>query len=189
MDDEKIKRLNAFLATHKTSCEIISSSQVNYLSRIDDAIQARLCEIKSAEATLKARRITIQSIAEETQISRKTVYNNKLLKQYIESYMSVPLDVLTENKEQIKSLQNEVSQLQEEKKKFVLRDCEIEMIRKALETTQQLLEKKQQEYNDLEAKYRNLLHERDLVAERPQGKILTPKKGNIGAYFRPQVFD
>ena len=189
MDDEKTKRINSFLATHNPFDETIPSAQINYLSRIDDAIQARLCEIKSAEAILKAQRITIQGIAEDTHISRKTFYNNNLLKQYVESYITVPPDELTENKEQIKALQKEVSRLEEENRMLHMRDCETEMIRHALETTQRLLGNKQQDYSDLEAKYNNLLHERDHPTKKLTCKTLTPKNGKIASYFRPDLFN
>lgn len=189
MDDDKIMRLNVFLEEHKTSLDILPSTQVHYLSLIDDAIQDRLSSIKAAEEVLKSQRITIRNISEDTNISRKTFYNNNLLKQYVEAYVTVPRDIISENKAQIESLQNEVLQLQEQLEKFVKRDYEIIIIRQTIETTQRLLEQKQQEYCELEAKYTELLHEKEHPTERSKCKVLTPKNGKIGSYFNPQLFD
>ena len=184
MDDEKIKRLNEFLSRHNTTCEILPAQQVRHLIKIDDALQERLGKIKEAEAVIKSQRISVQAIAEDTQLARKTFYNNTLLRQYVEYFATKVSAEATESKEQIKDLKGRISTLEDEVRKFLMRDWEIETVKQELEATQQMLAQKQKENERIQAKYEALLSEKTPSSEKPRGKVLVPRSGNISSFFR-----
>ena len=184
MEAEKIKRLNEFLRIHKTSCDDLSKSKVQQLLKADDAIQIRLSQIKHAEEFLKQPNINILNIASDTNISRKTFYNNELLRLYVEHCAAKVCDFRTESKEQKDELQNKVADLESQVRKFLIRDIETENLRKELETTQRELSHSLIAYDELQCKYEKLLRKKEELPQKPRCKILIPKDGKLGPYFR-----
>lgn len=85
-EQEGLKRIQAFLAERNQSTETITASRLRQLQNIDKAIQQRLEAIAVAKESLKTNTITLQAIAADSGISRKTFYNNDLLKEYVESH-------------------------------------------------------------------------------------------------------
>ena len=84
MDAETLKRIDAFLAEHGQTLEAVPRARLTQFQKTDEAIQARLARIASAKETLKSCSINISAIAADSGISRKTFYNNDLLRLYVE---------------------------------------------------------------------------------------------------------
>ena len=83
--DERLNRIQAFLKKNNTSIEALTKGRIAQFEKVDDAIQAKLQAITQAQETLKATSINVSVISTDTGISRKTFYNNDLLRQYVES--------------------------------------------------------------------------------------------------------
>ena len=87
--DERLNRIQAFLKKNNTSIEALTKGRIAQFEKVDDAIQAKLQAITQAQETLKATSINVSVISTDTGISRKTFYNNDLLRQYVESYATI----------------------------------------------------------------------------------------------------
>lgn len=183
METEKIQRLNAFLALHGTSCDILSKSKVQQFEKIDDAIQERVAHIKKAKEIIKKQSINVLNISADTKIARKTFYNNDLLRLYVEYRAADFYNDLTENQEKIKALKENIRTLENSMQNFILRDIEIENLRKELEVTQKELSHVMIAYEELQRKYEKLLTDREQSTSKPSCKVLIPKGGKLGSYF------
>lgn len=128
MDEQKIERINDFLKKHGQTIDTISKSRLSQFEKIDDVIQLKINERKNAEEILKNNNINISIVSSESGISRKTFYNNKLLKMYVEYYSTdtEEKNVPESEFERIK-LRNE--ELTKQIHKLVLRDIETENLR------------------------------------------------------------
>ena len=132
MDQEKIERLNSFLYQHSQSIDSIPKSRLNQLDKIDDAIQAKLKSIESAKAILKGNNINVSIISNETNISRKTFYNNDLLRLYVEKYETDGNESSSFEKE-ITNLKEKNNELSYQVKCFLLRDIETENLKNEID--------------------------------------------------------
>lgn len=86
MDEEKLARINSFLSKNNASIDTLSKSKLNQLDKVDSAIQVRLNKIDNAREIIKSNAINVSTISIDTNISRKTFYNNDLLKLYVKYY-------------------------------------------------------------------------------------------------------
>lgn len=128
MDEQKIERISEFLRQHGQTIDTISKSRLSQLEKIDDVIQLKINERIKAREILKSNNINISIISAESGISRKTFYNNELLKEYVEQYATDSEDkkVPESELERVK-LKNE--ELTKQINGFVLRDIETENLR------------------------------------------------------------
>ena len=83
MDDNQMKRIEAFLKSQGLDIGSVPKQRIKQLQKIDEAVQKRLTAIAEAQQTLKDNSISIASIATDSGITRKTFYNNEILKQYV----------------------------------------------------------------------------------------------------------
>ena len=88
MTADQKERINSFLLRHDASLETLSKGRIKQLKKVDDIIQEKLKRISEAKNCLQTSAINISTISAESGISRKTFYNNELLKKYVESYTS-----------------------------------------------------------------------------------------------------
>ena len=126
MEKEKINRINAFLKKHGENPDTISNERMSQLNKIDDAIMAKIAEIKEAQELLKGRPFSIQVIAELSGVSRKTFYNNELLSLYIKEF-DVP--ILNPQKDELKRKKDRCDELERQVHEFLLRDVNSENLR------------------------------------------------------------
>ena len=127
MDAETLKRLETFLAAHDQTLEVIPKARLAQLHKADKAIQARLDRISSAQATLKSSSINVSVIAADSGISRKTFYNNDLLRLYVEKYTYSPEEA--DSSEKLRRLKAHIEQYEEQIHAFLIRDIETENLR------------------------------------------------------------
>lgn len=165
MESEKIARITAFLAQNNENIETLHKSKLEQFKKIDDAIQTRLKEINKAQEVLQNNRINLSTIANDAKIARKTLYNNELLRLYIEQYST------KEKTEQndYQSLRTTCQEQKEQIRKFLQRDIEIQnliyenqqlqkeiqLLSKQNRSLEEQCEKNIQRINDLEKKIPN----------------------------------
>lgn len=179
MEDEKIRRINAFLTKHKTSCDILPKNYVTELLLVDDAIHSRMANIKEAENVIKQQSINITNISLDTNLSRKTFYNNGLLELYVKHYAAKLGDDKAESNEKIGELNEKVADLESALQELLLRDVESGNLRKELETTQRELANQITLNEGLKRKCEELMSEKDvsaLIASIRNNDIVLPKK-------------
>lgn len=183
MENERMERINSFMAKHEKNCEILSQNQVKQLKQIDDAIQIKIEERRKAEEVIRNQRINVLSISEATNISRKTFYNNELLRLYVEHRASETYGARNDNKEEIAAMKSKLSDLERTIHCFVIRDIETENLRKELAATQAELARFVSENKDLKQKYSELLSEKKQPTEQRKCQIIIPKDGKLGSHF------
>lgn len=182
MEDERISRLNAFLATQGIACDILPEKTLNQLLKIDDDIQSKIANIKRAENEIKVHSINVLNVAAGTKIARKTFYNNELFRQYVEYSSTEFYSERIQCRETIKELKNKVDSLEDIKQKFMERDIETENLRSELETTRKELLNMQKIYKELKEKHEKLLHESERASKKHRCVILEPSKGFCSGY-------
>ncbi len=107
--------------------ETLTTSQKKYLLRIESEITWRLTEQRHSLDNLKYNKINIASITSTVNISRKTAYNNKVLKDYIE-YTEVLYEANFPNSG-ISELKEQLSEYKDIIDKMVRRDSKIENLK------------------------------------------------------------
>jgi enamine deaminase RidA (YjgF/YER057c/UK114 family) len=128
--------------------ESLTTPQKRHLFRIESEISRRLTEQKQALETIKGNKINIASITSAVNITRKTAYNNQVLKDYIEYSSTLyeanyPASSLVELKEQIAEYKEIIDQM-------VRRDVNIENLKSEIaELQKELMSYKEQVTNIL----------------------------------------
>lgn len=176
MDEEKLIRINSFLKANNLSIDTLSKSRLTQLEKIDDAIQNKLTSRNKAKILLKNSGINISVISEDTNISRKTFYNNELLKAYVESYATN--DEKNCNNDELENLKTKNEELLAQVNNFVLRDIETETLRHEIKELYKEIQNLQSRNDSLEYKYE------EVQAELSEAKRLLASKNIV--VFNPK---
>ena len=127
MDAETLTRIRTFLEGQGQALESIPKSRLVQLEKVDSAIQKRLASIAEARNTLRNCCINVSTIAADSGISRKTFYNNDILRLYVERYANDSETPALTNEVQRLKIQNEQYKAQIDA--FLVRDIETENLR------------------------------------------------------------
>lgn len=155
MENEKIARINEFLVRHGASIKTIPKQKVTQFEKVDEAIQARLAEINKAQEILRGKPINVSVIAQDTGISRKTFYNNDLLRLYVEEH-SPMLDTKNASEDDVERLRAKCEELEQQIRLFLLRDLETENLRHENMKLQIEIQNVQARNTSLEEQYERL---------------------------------
>ncbi len=130
MDDENMNRIQAFLAAHGASLDTLPKARVTQFEMANTAIQARKKAFEQAQAAMKQNSINVSTISADTGISRKTFYNNELLRLFVEEF-SVYEETAkkTSMTAECENLRGKNKTLAEQIHRFVLRDINIENLK------------------------------------------------------------
>ena len=183
MADEQLNRLQAFLAKHDSSLDTLPKVRVKQLEMADEAILMRIAATESAHAALKINAINVSTISADTSISRKTFYNNDLLRLYVETYSSAESESNISSNE-IDRLKAKNIELTRQVRDFVLRDVTTENLRhENLKLTHEIknrdaqIDYLQKQYEKSQAE---LLQIKKTLASLPGHVIPFPKKNPSG---------
>ena len=171
MENEKLTRINSFLAQHGASSETISKSRMAQFEKVDAAIQVRLAEIQKAHDILKGRPINVSTIATDTGIARKTFYNNDLLRLFVEAYSTSPED-RTASQGDLDRLKGRYDEAERQIKQFLLRDVETENLRQENMRLQAEIQNLEKRNNSLEAQYEQLQTENTELRKQIPSRII-----------------
>ena len=168
MENEALTRINSFLAQHGASSETISKSRLAQFEKVDAAIQVRLTEIQKAHDVLKGRPINVSTIAADTGIARKTFYNNKLLRLFVEAYSTSSED-RTASQGDLDRLKCRYEEAERQIKQFLIRDIETENLRQENIRLQAEIHNLEKRNSSLETQYEQLQSENaELRKQIPQ---------------------
>lgn len=186
--DERIERIQAFLVTQNASIDTLTKSRLTQFEKVDDAIQTRLQAVTAAKETLKTTGINVSVIAADTGISRKTFYNNDLLRLYVEHYAIADEEdsVAASDFDRIKTKNEELSA---QVKAFVLRDIDSENLRHENMKLQQEIRNLNTRLQNLEGQYEQAQSEisdlRRRLSEKPGHIIQMPVRETVPATETP----
>lgn len=152
MDELKGKALQEFLLLHGASLESLSQTRVTQFSKVYDTVERRKQAIRAAKSSIAENSVTVLAVAKEAGISRKTFYNNPLLKQYVEEQaaeiemIKTPTKDMAEHREMIAGLEEQIRLL-------TLRDLDtLKLEHQISELSRELIEKNSRIIN-LEKEY------------------------------------
>ena len=180
MDDNQMKRIEEFLKSQGLDTGSIPKQRIKQLQKIDDAIQKRLKALSEAKQMLKDNSISIVAIADKSGITRKTFYNNEILKQYVESFTSVdgePGKLVKAS--EIDNMKKRLEELEKTLSKMIARDIDIEIIRHEADELRKVIDSKDKQIQNLTEMYESmrarLQEEQDNIR---QGRVINfqPKK-------------
>ena len=180
MDDNQMKRIEAFLKNRGLDTGSIPKQRIKQLQKIDESIQKRLTAILEAQKMLKDNSINIASIAIDSGITRKTFYNNEILKQYVESFTSVdgaPGKLFKAS--DIDAMKRRLVEQADDIAKMLSRDIDIETARHEVDELQRIIESKNKQIQNLTEMYESTLAE--LHEERRKnrtGRIISIENKN-----------
>ena len=176
MDEEKLARINSFLSKNNASIDTLSKSKLNQLDKVDSAIQVRLNKIDNAREIIKSNAINVSTISRDTNISRKTFYNNDLLKLYVKYYATECDDKNT--------LENDFDKIKEDNNilikqinDFVMRDIDTENLRHENDELNREIINLQNRNQSLESEYEELQKEISILK-----RTLVEKNINVIAF-------
>lgn len=129
MDSIGATRLEEFLTKKNTSLDAVSKARAAQLKRADSAIQGRMEAMKRAHRAIGESAISVSAIASDTGISRKTFYNNELLREYVSSCAALVDTGKGTRTADCNRLRQKNMILVDQVRKFVLRDIDIENLR------------------------------------------------------------
>lgn len=152
--DDKIKEKLVFLNIEYNS---LPERIIKYLRQIEKIITEKSILKESAMNSLKENQINLTSISEIMKISRTTLYNNEILKEYIK----YSIDKFNEGDPYyiIEKLKDSKSELENQVLDMVDRDIEIELIMQNIISLKNELAKKEKECNKLKERREILLYE------------------------------
>lgn len=159
MDEEKLKVTNDFLARHGSSAEVITKARMEQLSKIYDASVARQTACFQAKESLKSNGITVVAIAEDTGISRKTFYNNPLLKDFVQEFATSTTDFTEVKEKELERLKEQNGIISEQIRQMFLRDSESEDFKHEIAVLRRDIKQKDNRIQNLEKQLEKALNE------------------------------
>lgn len=120
------KLLDDYLLSKHKDKETISKGQYNKLLAIEFEINRRNQIVSEAQKTIKDNQINIKAIAEATNISRKTFYNNELLNEFVSTNSSANNDSI---KDELKKVKSQLQESESKIKKLVEKDIDVENLK------------------------------------------------------------
>ncbi len=160
MDGNQMKRIEEFLKIQGLNTGSIPRQRIKQLQKIDEAIQKRLTAISEAKRMLKDNSISIASIATDSGITRKTFYNNEILKLYVESFISIdgePSKLVKAS--DIEAMKRRLKEQADDIAKMISRDIDIETVRHEVDELRRVIESKDKQIQNLTEMYESTLAE------------------------------
>lgn len=151
-------RIESFLKEQGLDISSVPRQRIKQLLMIDVAVQKRLQAIKQAQKIVKDNSISIVSIANDSGITRKTFYNNEILKTYVESFTSIdgePGKLVKAS--EISNMKKRIAEQSEEIAKMAARDIDIETLRHEADELRKVISNKDKQIQNLTELYENIL--------------------------------
>ena len=173
MDADALKRIESFLRDHDSSWELQPKARQRQFEKADTAIQAMLTGMATAKQMMEDSRINISSVASVSGISRKTFYNNELLKAYVDHFTEEnALPGISPN--ELQRLKDQNSALDDQVKAFVIRDIETENLRHENMQLAAEIKNLQIRNQNLETQYANALKKIQTLQKAVDSKRVVP---------------
>ena len=112
VNEKIIKNLKKF----GLSSDDIKPNTMEYLIKVDDALNKITTARAEAIQTIKSEKTSINKVAKESGISRQTFYNNPIITSYVEKYIEIyvkesPYKTINNLKEEIKNRDEQIEKL------------------------------------------------------------------------------
>lgn len=118
-----------YLESEGMDPSILPDSLKTRLEIIDKAIRQRVAAAERACQELKGSRVSILGIANDTGIPRKSIYNNPLLRGYIEHGEKLHGNLTVIKSSELSNLRQRCDRMESQIKKMAIRDIDIENLK------------------------------------------------------------
>ena len=126
MDEQVEKRIISKVSSLGYNYDDLKDSIKDYLIKVEATLMSKE-KMKSECLEILKEKLSLSSIATDTQISRKTFYNNNILKEYIE--LDIENSTSYVASDSISLLKNRIKELEEMVEKMVCRDINYEQLK------------------------------------------------------------
>lgn len=166
-------QLSAFLKAKGLNACDVPKNVMSKLTAIDDAMQTRLRKASEAKAAMKDSRITVTAIASDIGVTRRTIYNNPVLLEYVqrgerEQWANYATSV------DGSKLKRKNRELAEKLEKMLRRDAQAEELKVEIDNLAKALKSKDALIANLQSSNDRL--RRDLADARSK---IPPRRGNV----------
>lgn len=129
--------------------EELSEKDKKYLNVIEEAITETFELEEQARKMLSRNTVSVKGVSKKTDIARQTLYNNPMLKEYINFRSTTFIKSDASRRESMKDA--EIQTLKEEIEVLHKRDVELEETKRQVKELKRMLEEKQARINSLVA--------------------------------------
>lgn len=129
--------------------EELSEKDKEYLNVIEEAITETFELEEQARKMLSRNTVSVKGVSKKTDIARQTLYNNPMLKEYINFRSTTFIKSDASRRESMKDA--EIQTLKEEVEVLHKRDVELEETKRQVKELKRMLEEKQARINSLVA--------------------------------------
>lgn len=149
MDEEMSDRLKSFLRSEGESPEDLPESWVGYLQTIDRVLERRTRAIEEAVATIRANKVNVLAVSNESGISRKTLYNHSILERYVHYYGDIAKRLIPTPK-QSKDHGEAMADLRDQLAKLLRKEVNMEELKAEMASMQGIIETRNKRIKKLE---------------------------------------
>jgi hypothetical protein len=152
--DKIIETINQILEKMKVKSELVEPKIMEHLKNIEVVLGEKFTKQEELKNEITKNRPSINGVAKESKIARQTIYNNDLLKAFIELRIENynELDLVKRNDK----LSEEIRELKKKIKKMEERDVQLELMRRKISLVEKELKQLKADKNESEQKYINL---------------------------------
>lgn len=129
--------------------EELSEKDKGYLKTIEEAITETFELEEQARKMLSQNTVSVKGVSKKTDIARQTLYNNPMLKEYI-NFRSTTFNKFDASRRETRK-DAEIQTLKEEVDELHKRDVELEEAKRQIKELKRMLEEKQKRINSLVA--------------------------------------
>ena len=150
------------------SASLVEPKITKHLQKIEQVLENIFIKQETLLAEMKANKPSLLKISEEANIARQTLYNNPILKAYIEFRIEEYNVNDIGNKNQ--SLQDKIKELNDTIEKMQIRDVNIELLKHEVSSLKEELKINKKETLEWKQKYNNLLMKKEEPTTSPLKK-------------------
>ncbi|MCM3359532.1 hypothetical protein [Psychrobacillus sp. MER TA 171] len=169
-----IDTINVTIEKMGIKFDLIEPKILEHLKKVEQVISEKFSIQEDIQNNIKNNRLSINNIASDSNIARQTIYNNELLKSYIEIRIN-SYNQFDPGKKNDKLLE-QISVLEKMIKKMTERDVQLELTRRKLALVENELKLLKKENIELHQRYNNLKQDKRTKEKTVSVAVFNQKK-------------
>ncbi|WP_100489238.1 hypothetical protein [Sporolactobacillus pectinivorans] len=153
--------IRIFLEQMNVDPKLVEPKNWDHLAKIEKVFNELFLIQTENNNVIKSNRPSINNIAVKSKIARQTIYNNELLKKYIEFRIDQydESDPLKKNDQ----LRDKILHLEKQIRAMVVRDVNLELMRRKITLLENEIKLIKQEKDEIQIRYNNLKQKADNI--------------------------
>lgn len=166
--DKVTTNIDTTLTKLGISASLVESKITKHLQKIEQVLESIFAKQETLLDDMKANKPSLLKISAEANIARQTLYNNPILKAYIEFRIEEYNVNDIGNKNQF--LQDKIKELNDTIEKMQVRDVNVELLKHEVSSLKEELKINKKETLEWKQKYNNLLKKKEEPTASPLKK-------------------